>query len=486
MKPAHRACARPGRRAAAAALALLAGSSALAAQKPAAECPWTIFVYGAADNNADGPLLEFLDGVRAAIDDDPGIELLLFIDRHEKYSHDAQSLGADFTGARVYRLRRDSAELLDASEEFPGMSADEEYETDSADPDNIGRFVAFGKRHFPARRYGLLIYSHADGCTMCPDEESGRSMSIPELTDVVGKSASVDFLALELCNMGGIEIAYQWRPGNGRFSAQVLVAIPNAGPPLDWDRAFARIRSQGHATQAEGPSLDPEAMTAEDFGKLVIEEGFRGRAALAERFPGQAERVQHESAACYDLGAAAAVKKAVDALAVALARSDARETFEELRGPGPAGTVMNYVGDEFLARPYVDLYDLGRRAAACPKLGEDARAAARSVQEAVDRCVLASFGMDGYAGFEPGKNGVFIVFPGGDAAGKGAPRRAWQRLDWYTPLAGSGEKAPYGRWAFLGDGATAANGVVENWFELLDCWFDDASGDPDGLNGYRW
>src|SRR5262245_66624102 len=90
--------------------------------------------------------------------------------------------------------------------------------------------------------------------------------------------ARVDFLALELCNMGGLEIAYQWRPGNGRFEADVLLAIPNAGPPLDWDRAFGRVRSPGHAPKG-GVALDPAKMTAEGFGKLVIGEGRLAREA---------------------------------------------------------------------------------------------------------------------------------------------------------------------------------------------------------------
>ena len=74
-------------------------------------------------------------------------------------------------------------------------------------------------------------------------------MGIAEVTDKIGVEERVDFLALELCNMGGAEIAYQWRPGNGRFEADVLLAIPNAGPPLDWHRAFSRIRSPGHASE---------------------------------------------------------------------------------------------------------------------------------------------------------------------------------------------------------------------------------------------
>src|SRR5688572_25235939 len=169
-----------------------------------AERPWTLMIYGAADNNADGPILHFLDTIRKALDDDPGMELVLFLDRSEGFSNDAKLLGEDFTGARLYRLHKDSAERLAGGEEFPEITLVSDYESDSADPENIRKFLAFGKRHFPAQNYGLMIYSHASGLDMCPDEESERSMGIAELTDVVTEAESVDFLALELCNMAGI------------------------------------------------------------------------------------------------------------------------------------------------------------------------------------------------------------------------------------------------------------------------------------------
>ena len=49
-------------------LACVPAFAQAAAPAPAAH-PWTILVYGGADNNADGPILEFLDDVRKAIDD---------------------------------------------------------------------------------------------------------------------------------------------------------------------------------------------------------------------------------------------------------------------------------------------------------------------------------------------------------------------------------------------------------------------------------
>ena len=439
--------------------------------------PWTILVYGGADNNADGPILEFLDGVRKAIDDDPGIELLLWIDRNEKFSDDAEFLGENFTGVRLYRLRKDSAERLSGGTEFPEITLGEDAEADSADADNLRRFIDWGKAHYPAQRTGLMIYSHANGETMCPDEESGRDMGIPELSQVLKEKHSLDFMALELCNMGGIEISYQWRPSEdkqqGRFGVDVLLAIPNAGPPLDWDRAFARIRSKGHdASPLQPPFLDPVTMTAADFGKLVIEEGRRGRELVMKERP---ERAAHEAAACYDLRKSADVKRAVDALAVALAASEEeKDYFLEMRGPGPIGDAMCY--DE--GGPFIDLYDLCRRAADCDALGDGVRARSKDVMKALEGFMLASFGMSGYAGFESGKNGVFIILPVNE------PGR-WKRFRWYTPLAHEEGGKEFGHWSFLADGATPANGKVENWFELLDCWFDEAD-DAGGVNGYRY
>src|SRR5262249_58028128 len=141
----------------------------------------------------------------------------------------------------------------------------------------------------------------------------------------------------------------QGRLGNGGCEADVLVAIPNAGPRLDWDRAFRRIRSPGDAS-AGGPVLDPAKMTAVDFGKLVIEEGRRGRQA-SERPGGRGSK---ESAGCYDLRRAGEVKKAVDALAVALAKSDSKAVFLELRNAPAEGRLISYSQDS----SYVDLYDL--------------------------------------------------------------------------------------------------------------------------------
>src|SRR5688500_9341938 len=62
---------------------------------------WTILLYGAVDNSADDPFVEFTDQVRRAIDDDPAVELLLLIDRSLKHKKGATFLGDDFNSTRL-------------------------------------------------------------------------------------------------------------------------------------------------------------------------------------------------------------------------------------------------------------------------------------------------------------------------------------------------------------------------------------------------
>src|SRR5262249_28723247 len=153
------------------------------------------------------------------------------------------------------------------------------------------------------------------------------------------------------------------------------------------------------------------------------------------------------------------VKKAVDALAVTLAKSDSKGVLLELRNATAESRPICYTHDG----SYVDLYDLCRRVAGSDRLPEAVRSAATDVMKSVRGFTIASFGMSGYKQFEAGKNGVFIVMPSGRP-------NSWKHYRWYTPMRGDREN--YGNWSFLKDGATPGNGVVENWYELLESWFN--------------
>jgi hypothetical protein len=76
---------------------LLISLSSLFGEKSKTSKPaWTILLYEAVDNSADDHFVDFTDQVRRAIDDDPGIELALFIDRSDRHKKRATFLGEDF------------------------------------------------------------------------------------------------------------------------------------------------------------------------------------------------------------------------------------------------------------------------------------------------------------------------------------------------------------------------------------------------------
>lgn len=443
--------------------------SALAALAPQEAAPpaWTFLIYGAADNDADGSMFPFLRDVADTLAARAGVAVIVFMDRSAGHSRDAAFFGEDFAGARLYALRPEGPERLDGGGEFPEIALAREWEADSADPANLAKFIAFGKARFPARHYALLIYGHANGAQLCPDEQSRRAMGIPQLAAAVPATAAVDFLGLELCNMGGAEVAYEWRPGGGGFSADYLLAIPNAGPPLDWRRILGAIQ-------------DPAQLTPRQLGLLAVAEGERGRLAFAAAHP--EHDLAAEAAACYDLELAGAVKQALDAFAAAAGKDpQAKTALERARD-----AALNYAHGRFDGeRAFVDLYDLLQRAAADPALLPDTRRAAQAAGERVDALVLASFGLSAYPGFAPGRNGLFVVFPDGDAKRSKlftGVSRAWGFYGWYAPGPFRKRGSELGGWTWCRDGAQPDNGAVENWFELLDAWFDEPR--AGGVNGY--
>src|SRR5687767_1109309 len=96
--------------------------------------PWTLLIYGAVDNDANDPFVEFLNQARRGLDNDPGIELLVFIDRSEKHRKRVPTyLGEDFTGTRLYRLTKDTAERLSGGSQLPEITLDKDVELNSAD-----------------------------------------------------------------------------------------------------------------------------------------------------------------------------------------------------------------------------------------------------------------------------------------------------------------------------------------------------------------
>ena len=442
------------------------------------EAPWTLMVYGASDNDSETSFVHDLETIRRHLP--ASFELVALVDRSDDFSTEEAGFGEDFHDTRLYRASEEGLVRAAGGEQLPGITLDSSHEMNTGSAETLAGFIRWAKATHPARRYALVLYSHGGGYSFCPDEQSGDELYTAELTAALEERDSLDLMVFDVCSMASVENAYEWRPKEGAFGVDVLVATPNAGFPFPWEVILDGLES-------------PEALSALDFGRAVVQGTRRHReAGLAEQ--GLPERIveviQGEAMACLDLARAAEVKAAVDRLAVALFDAEARELAESVRGVGPDSTAMHYVppGEPgmWIDAPYYDLHDLAARLAARLR-SEDSEAtdraleAAEAVAEAVDAMVADSFGMSRYAGFRPGVNGVHITFPNGELRNAYGVSQ-YANLGWYHPDDRASIGHAWGRYAWCRDGATAGDYEVGNWFELMDAWYDGF----EDTNAYRW
>jgi len=477
----------------------------------AAEPPknhWTVMHYGAVDNSVEEQAMISYEQMKTGFIDDQGYTLIVLVDRSPEYSDDSTVFGEDFADTRLYRITHDKTERLDGGPEFPELTKTSTYEANTADAQTLKKFIRSCKANYPAEHYALIIFSEGSGPVTCLDEgNEGDWIYTAEMTDVLTAEESVDLIGLDVCYMGGVENAYQWRPGNDKFGAQFMIASAPTSAPWPYEKILERLRSGGGDNGEEDTMVggkekyyDPATMTTLDLAGVIMEE-------IYDR------KLLSFSWGCYDLTKVEAVKEKVDAFAVRLATEGEKDDLEFIRGSGRNVRTLNYMfpktlliltglamKDNWLLVPYFDLYDLARRTYESRRFSTSIRSVAQEVMLAVDEMVVFSFRdfddlWQGPGGFENGKNGIYTVFPDGDREYSGMP--FWAQFTWYNVLSVTetpegwpeeiwGPYPTYGKYAWCADGATPGNNTVENWFELLDSWFDTDNGVDGGLNGYQW
>ena len=101
----------------------------------------------------------------------------------------------------------------------------------------------------------------------------------------------------------------------------------------------------------------------------------------------------------------------------------------------------------------------------------------------IDDLVVSSFGGSKFNGFKSSKTGLSIFLPRGD--NKYYKKTHWSYQVWYHPDNISNTTSYLGNLMWCKNNATPNNNIVENWFELLDCWFDTKD-DTGGVNFYTY
>lgn len=473
---------------------------------------WTIMVYADGDNNLEDMLLMDIEEMKRGFVNSQGQNLIVLADRYDGYY--SIGFGQRFTDTRLFEISEDKAKRISGGSQFPEITTTSYYEGNMGDAETLKKFIRFCKANYTAKNYALVLWNHGNGPrkakgigdyvsavespvkAICSDDTDDDILYTAEITDVLTEEESVDLLGFDACIMGSVEVAYQYRPGTGDFGADVMVASPanEWGYGWDYERIMKRLRGGGgnngessHLTGGLEAYYDPASMTALQLGEVIVEEQYDSTSSQTD-----------QTMSCYDLSKVGAVKTAVDALAVQLVTEGGKEDFEGIRGINLDAVAMHYFNesdaDEWYAWPLFDLYDL------CKKTDNDidddfnqtVEDNAYAVMTAVGDMVKYSFAGSDFSGFEEKKNGISIFFPDGDKSYTNPDNITdiyWAFQWWYNSIDTNTDYAAgyyYGKLAWCIDVVIESNNTVENWFEMLDSWFDTSNGGDGGLNGYQW
>ncbi|MCH5168191.1 MAG: hypothetical protein J1F27_01015 [Prevotellaceae bacterium] len=189
---------------------------------PQTEAERTVIVYMAADNSLNGAVGQDMAEMIRGKDQIPeNVNFLIYLD--------------DRKLPAIYELSAKRGTQL-------WKQYDEEHcSTDSTTMLSILREI---EQAFPARHYGLSLWSHATGWaprrnTFGKDENRGNAstdkpdeMEIPVLRDVLARLPKFDYIFFDACFMQSIEVAYELRDVTDWMIGSPA-EIPGPGAPYD-------------------------------------------------------------------------------------------------------------------------------------------------------------------------------------------------------------------------------------------------------------
>ncbi|MGO5064878.1 MULTISPECIES: clostripain [unclassified Clostridium] len=469
----------------------------------------TIMYYCDADNNLESSLLSDIQEMKKGYVNNPNLNLVTLIDRSSRYTSDKTVFGEDFEDARLYKIEHNTTKRLDGGKEFPEITINSNYEANMGDADTLKKFINYCKANYKADKYVLIMANHGGGAkeklknnqdinrAICWDDShyDGNSpdcLYMGEISDTLTQEQSVDVLAFDACLMGTAEVAYQFRPGNGGFSADGIVASSPVvwGPGFQYDNILSRLQSGGGTSNEDDLTLggkeknfDPATVTNEQLGALFVEE---------QRDSTHAKGSYDQHLSFYDAAKVEDVKRSIDDLAVNLSNENKKDEIEKLRGSRNNTNLMHYFDEyneqEWIEYPYFDIYDLCEKINEGNNFSNETKTLASICMDKIDEMVVYSFGGPSKE-FKEGKNGLSIFLPDGDKKYStyynSIPH--WTIQSWYNSIdTVQNGLPPYGKLTWCQDGQDPRVNKVGNWFELLDSWFDKTNEADGGVNHYQW
>ncbi len=347
-------------------------------------------------------------------------------------------------------------------------------EVDMGSGQTLKEFIRFCKAEYPSKHYALFLWNHGGGVrnsgdnsverAICWDDstEDGTPLYTGEISDILDEEDSVDLIAMDACLMGMAEIAYQYRPRENGFSAQVITFSPATEP------------SDGYEYNVLLSSIDDfSTLTPQTLSHHIVE-------SYKERY----QRTLGETQTAVDLTQMEEVVTKLNALSSLLVDKKA-DIEENVRGKGTSPIALHYFNDrsryEWNNYAIFDLYDVANRIKG-NNYSTAINGACSELLEAIDNAVISSYHGAPLENFEEGKNGLGFFFPDGDGYYEGSTY--WEHQYFYTPL----PHEEFLSWAELNlfsiDGYGALemleadeDGLVETWFELLQSWYNPGGSD---------
>ncbi|MDR2773635.1 MAG: hypothetical protein LBC19_02625 [Tannerella sp.] len=176
----------------------------------------TVIVYMIGDNNLDSNVESDINEMERGWKDSFDGDLIVYVDQ-TRVSPYILKISSDRTHSVV------SKEVMKYSDQ------------NSSSQEVMEQVLSDIKSMYPAKSYGLILWSHANGwfpasssnVTRSFGDDKGKSMNISELAKLTGK---YDFWIFDACDMMGVETAYELKHNADYIVASVTEVLANGFP----------------------------------------------------------------------------------------------------------------------------------------------------------------------------------------------------------------------------------------------------------------
>ncbi len=180
-------------------------------QEVAPLAEWTILAYFGGDTNLEPGVMNDFNEFEIAGGSNEEVRIVALLDRHPEFSRGS----GDWQTTRLFEVQADIS--ADEGINFPPTIDSEPLADlgarDTSDGETLAEFLVWGVRHYPAKRYAILIGSHGGAWQgiVTDDTEGENILGLPELNtafELARQEAGVerfDLLINDACSMSSVE-----------------------------------------------------------------------------------------------------------------------------------------------------------------------------------------------------------------------------------------------------------------------------------------